>query len=704
MDFTNDIAPIFTKAGCNSGSCHGKSTGRGGFKLSLFGFEPREDYESIARGSRGRRVFPASPDRSLLLAKPTMQLPHGGGRRIDQDSPEYNLLRRWVAANLPWGESEAPRIAKLEVDPPTRQLGYHEQVPLKVTAVFSDNSRRDVTRLTRFRAVNTALASVNENGEVTAEERTGDTAIVAQYQGQVAISQIVVPNSRLSDADAGQWVTLPERNLIDRHIVTKLRQLRVAASAIADDSTFLRRATLQITGRCPTLEEIRAFRSSDDMNKRDQLINRLLDSSDYADHFAQKWCDVLRIKRRQQKDRIPGTVAFHRWVRNALATNMPYDQFVRQIIAATGNVSVNPPSQWYAEVRYLDRYVDDTAQAFLGIRIGCARCHHHPFEKFSQDDYYGLAAFFARVDRKGGTGVAERRANETVFVKPNGEVKHPITGAVVAPRGLGEQSLEIAPYEDPRHHLVDWMAGESNPYFARAFVNRMWAHFFGRGLVDPLDDIRVTNPASNEKLLDELATEFINSKFDMKHVIRLIVGSATYQLSSLPNEGNLDDTQNHSRFYPQRCTSEVLLDAIDQVTGVKTTYSGLPNGTRALQLPDEGFSNEFLRLFGRPPRESACECERVAEPSLSQLLFVMNNAFVLGKVTSSKGLAAKLAADKREHGEKIRELFEVVLSRDATRYESDEALKYIATEADAKKAYGNLIWALINTKEFLYIH
>lgn len=452
------------------------------------------------------------------------------------------------------------------------------------------------------------------------------------------------------------------------------------------------------------MDETEAFLGDQSSDKREQLVDRLLASPDYADHFAQKWSDLLRNKRRGQSPRIPGTIAFHRWIRNALATNMPYDQFVREVITATGNVAVNPPAQWYAEVRYLDRYVDDTAQVFLGIRIGCARCHHHPFERFSQDDYYGLAAFFGRVDRKGGAGVAERRADETVFVKATGEVKHPVTGEVVSPRGLDEEPSEFAPFEDPRHALVDWMSSSENPYFARAFVNRMWAHFFGRGLVEPMDDLRVTNPATIEPLLDDLAAEFIDSNFDMKHIVRMICTSTTYQLSSLGQDDNLDETQNHSRFYPQRMPAEMLLDAFDHVSGVPTRYSGLPAETRAMQLPDEDYSNEFLKLFGRPKRESACECERTAEPSLSQSLFVMNNSFIIGKAISSKGYAAALAKDEREDNAKLRELFLSAISREPTSQDLADANAYLASEKDKRKAYGNLLWALMNTKEFMYIH
>lgn len=704
LDFTNDIAPIFTKLGCNGGGCHGKSTGRGGFKLSLFAFEPARDYDAISRGSRGRRIFPASPDESLLLTKATMSVPHGGGRRMEASDPEYALLREWIAADMPWGPSEAPRIQSLEIEPASPQLSLQAETPLVATAVYSDGSRRDVTRLTRFRTTNSAVADVDVRGVVRSETLAGETAIVAQYQGQAAVTRVIVPTAApAADLDR-RLAEFPIRNFIDRHIAHKLKQLQVAPANAAEDGAFLRRCTLQIAGRLPTLAETTGFLEESAPDKREHLIERLLASQHYADHFAQKWSDLLRNKRRGQKPRIPGTIAFHRWIRNALATNMPYDQFVREVITATGNVTVNPPAQWYAEVRYLDRYVDDTAQVFLGLRIGCARCHHHPFEKFSQDDYYGVAAFFARVDRKGGAGVAERRADETVFVKASGEVKHPVTGQVVAPHGLGGEAIVIAPYDDPRHALVDWMSQPDNPYFARAFVNRMWAHFFGRGLVEPMDDMRVTNPATIAPLLDELAAEFVKSNFDMKHVIRLICNSSTYQLSAAARDDNLAETQNHARFYPQRLTAEVLLDAVDQVTGVKTGFSGLPAGTRAIQLPDEDYSNKFLTLFGRPKRESACECERTAEPSLSQSLFLLNDSFLLGKATSSNGYAATLAGDEREHREKLRDLFLTVLCRNPGEQEFNDALAYIASEKDARTAYGNLLWALMSTKEFMYVH
>lgn len=702
LDFDRDIVPILTRRGCNGGGCHGKTTGRGGFRLSLFGYNPDLDFESITRDSAGRRVATHRGAASLLLQKPAMQVPHGGGKRLSSDEPEFARLVRWIEGNTPRtfsSEATPAALEKLTLHPSQPSLRPESQQQIVATAHYEDGTTRDVTRLVVFKSNEPTIAEVDEWGLVTTANRVGETAIVATFSGQVAVSRIRIPLDR-------PW-TEPDflvRNTVDELVLAQLKSLGMPPSEVCSDQAFLRRATQQIAGRLPTLDEQQAFSKETSANRREQLVRQLLHDPGYADHFAQKWSGILRNKRRGQKPRIPGTIAFHRWIRNAIAENVPYDEFVRGVITAAGNVSVNPPAQWYAEVRYLDRYVDDTAQVFLGMRIGCARCHHHPFEKISQEDYYGLAAFFGRVDRKGGAGVAERRADESIFVKPTGDVKHPLTGKVVAPHGLGQQSLDIPTFDDPRHYLVDWMAAPENPYFARAFVNRMWAHFFGRGLVDPLDDLRVTNPASNEPLLDALAEEFVKSGFNMRHIVELICTSTTYQLSSEPNDFNLDETQNFSRFYPQRMKAEVLLDSIDQVTGVKTTFSGLPKDTRALQLPDEGYSNPFLLLFGRPPRESACECERASEPSLSQALLVWNDSFVLGKVTSSKGLAAKLAADKRELPEKVSELFQSVFAREPRDEELASALEYLQSEPDQKKAWGNLLWALINTKEFQFVH
>lgn len=704
LNFTNDIVPILTKHGCNGGGCHGKNNGRGGFAISLFGFDPQMDFDAIIKDGRGRRVFPAAPTESLLLKKPLAQVPHGGGKRLDEGDPSYERLLRWVETGTPWGQAETKSLVRVEVLPELRALGRNQQQQVIVTAVYSDGSRRDVTPLTSFRTNDPAIATVDENGLVTTQSRVGETAIVAIYLNQVGVFRAMVPVPTEEALAESQWPDFPVSNFIDEHVAAKLKQLRVPPSAVVDDLVFLRRATLQIAGRLPMPQEREAFQNSNDPDKRAQLVDQLTASPDYADYFAQKWSDILRNRRRGQNPRLPGTIGFHRWLRDAIAANVPYDQFVREIICAVGNPAFHPPAQWYHEVRSVEQCVDDTAQVFLGVRIGCARCHNHPFENFTQHDYFGLAAYFARVERKGGNGVAERRADETIYLKPEADVRHPVTNEVVLPHGLGATPVAADPYDDPRHELVDWMADPSNPYFAKAFVNRIWAHFFGRGIIEPMDDIRETNPPMNGPLLDALAQEFIRSGFDMRHIVRVICKSTTYQLSSKSNQWNLAETQNHSRYYPQRLQAEVLLDAIDQVTENPTRFSGLPGGTRAVQLPDEGFSNSFLRLFGRPLRESACECERVAEPSLSQSLYLLNDDFIQSKVAASKGLTGRLAADKRDTPEKIRDLFLQVLQRSPTEDEISRAQQYLASEENPHDAYSNLIWALLNTKEFLYVH
>lgn len=700
IDFTNDITPVFTRLGCNSGGCHGKTTGRGGFRLSLFGFTPRLDYESITREERGRRVFPGAAERSLLLHKPLNVVPHGGGRRLDSRQPEYARLRRWIAGNMPWGTSNAPRVKRLELFPASRVMRFGQRQRIAATAIYSDGSRRDVTRLVELRAHDPAIADVDEqSGIISTKNRVGETAIVAQFQGQAAICTVTVP---VTDPNAPRPI-LKVRNSIDRHVLEKLTSLRIPPSDLASDSVFLRRASIQLAGRLPTLAETRAFLADEAPDKYDRLVDRHIASNGFADVMAQKWSALLRNKRRGQKTRIPGTKAFHGWIRDAFRKNMPFDRFVRGVLTATESVKENPPAQWYAEVRYLDRYVDDTAQVFLGIRIGCARCHHHPFEVFSQDDYFGLAAFFGRVGRTKGTGGLERAANESIYVKSTGTVTHPVSGKVVQPRGLGGPPLDIPPCDDPRGRLVDWMTEPGNPYFARAFANRMWAHFFGRGLIEPRDDMRATNPASNSKLLDALARKFVEHKFDVKHLARVICQSETYRVGSLPNRYNLEDSVANSRFLPQRIPAEILLDNIDAVTKVATSYKGLPAGTRAIQLPDEDYSNAFLKMYGRPDRMSACECERESKPTLRQSMFLMNDPFILKKIESKTGYAAKLAGDKRPMNQRVEELFLTALTRLPTSAERERALDYLRTEKDDKAAFADLLWALIHTKEFMYV-
>lgn len=696
VNFPNQIVPIFTKYGCNGGGCHGKSGGQNGFALSLLGFEPTEDYEYLVKEGRGRRVFPAVPDRSLLLTKATAAVPHGGGQRIEPSSPAYRLLRRWVAQGMPYGNDDDPYVERIEVHPPNRIMPRDGNQQLVAIAFYSDGSSEDVTRMTQFESNDVEMAEVTTTGLVTTTKLTGSVAIMARYQGSVGVYRATVP--------LGVAVTeLPEiKNDVDTHVFANLERLGLPPSSICDDSTFIRRVSVDIAGRLPSISEVQSFLADDNPDKRAALIDELLDSTDYADYFANKWSAILRNKRNREEDRL-ATYAFHDWLRSSFIENKPYDQFVREIVAANGEVGNNPPVAWYREVNDQSAQVEDTAQLFLGLRIQCARCHHHPFEKWSQQDYYGFAAFFSQVGRKRGYLNGESRIYKR-RVAP--QTQNPKTKQNVVPTGLGSEPLQLTADDDARQALADWMSQPENPFFAKALVNRYWKHFFGRGLVDPEDDMRVTNPACNPELLDALATNFIESDFDLKQLVRDICNSTTYQLSAFPNEWNAEDRQNFSRFYPRRLNAEVLLDSINQFTATTTNFGGVPSGTRAVQLPDNGFNNYFLTVFGRPESSSACECERTGDANLAQSLHLLNSREIQDKLSNGNSRAQALAADQaRSHHERVRELYLHAFSREPDDEEVAIAVAYFERhEDDLKRAYEDLVWVLINTKEFMFNH
>lgn len=694
VNFPNEIVPIFTKLGCNAGGCHGKSGGQNGFKLSLLGFYPPEDYEWLVKENRGRRIFPAAPEFSLLLTKPMNKLPHGGGRRLDEGSYEWEILTRWIEQGMPYGDEDDPVIQRIEVFPAQRAMNRDTQQQLSVLAYYSDGSERDVTRLATYESNDTEMAEANAHGMVTVFDRPGDVAVMVRFQGQVAVFRASVP--------LGLPVTSlpPQRNFIDQHVFGKLAKLGIPPSPLCDDSTFIRRVAIDITGQLPSADEARAFIESTDPQKRDKLIDRLLDSPGYGDYFANKWAMVLRNQRVPQDVRV--SFRFHDWVRRSLQQNMPYNEFVRHIIAAEGDVSVNPAAAWYTHVSSPDAQVEDTAQLFLGLRIQCARCHHHPFEKWDQDDYYGFQAFFAQV------GLQTSRQGV-----PNGAVFHrggvataqnPRSQESLRPRGLGGDPMDLPAYEDPRHALVDWMTRPDNPYFAKALVNRYWKHFFGRGIVDPEDDMRVTNPPSNPALLDALAAHFVQSGYDLKALIRTLCRSSAYQLSSEPTPYNASDKQNFSSFYMRRLNAEPLYDAINQVAGAKVSFAGMPQGTRAIQLPDNGFNDYFLQVFGKPQAQSACECERSAEANLAQTLHLLNSTDIQGRLAAGGGRAERFAAEtERSEEDKITELYYAALARPPRQEELTLILDHIERQPNKKQAYEDVLWALFNTKEFLFV-
>jgi Protein of unknown function (DUF1553)/Protein of unknown function (DUF1549)/Bacterial Ig-like domain (group 2) len=701
VHFGNQVVPIFTKLGCNAGGCHGKASGQNGFRLSLLGFEPTLDYETIVKEGRGRRLFPAAPEASLLLQKATARMPHGGGKRLDPDSHEYRLIVRWIAAGMPVGKPEDPKVERISVYPGERVLPRGTAQQIVVTAHYTDGSTEDVTRWTQYQSNETEVAAVEPGGRVETRRQAGQAAIMARYQGQVAVFRATVPTGK---AGSGSF-EFPVANVIDAAAVKQWKALGIAPATLSSDAEFLRRASLDITGTLPTPDEVKAFIADPATDKRPRLIDRLLARPEYASYFAIKWADILRNKREGRSEIQFATFNFHDWIRESLDRNVPYDQFVRAIVAASGAPQTSPPVQWYRKLRETGAYVDDTAQVFLGMRLQCAKCHHHPFEKWSQHDYYGFAAFFARVGRK--SDMQAQRAGrdaEVIYTLRSGAVSHPKTGETMAAKGLGGTVVPVAAGDDPRQKLVDWMADPKNPFFARALVNRYWAHFFGRGIVEPLDDMRLTNPPSNPDLLDALAAEFVKSGYDLKGLVRTICTSRVYGLGSVPSESGASDRQSFARHYPRRMGAEVLLDAIAQVSAVPTVFDGFPAGTRAIELPDESVGSTFLDAFGRPKRDTSCECERVTDATLSQSLMLLNSTEVQAKLAAPGGRAEALVKDPRPEAQKIEELFWAAFARPPSQREADTALAHISRSAGNKRsAYEDIIWALVNAKEFQFI-
>ena len=700
ISFPGQIVPLFTKHGCNGGGCHGKLMGQNGFKLSLLGFEPREDFEHLVNEGRGRRVFPAWPENSLLLLKATNSSPHGGGQRLSQSTDEYNLMHRWIAQGMPYGTGDEPTVVSIAMIPSHRQLAPRGSQQLAVVATYSDGSNKDVTRSAVYESNDPSMAEVTSAGFTSIQETVGDVAIMARFQGHSAVFRADIPRS--VDSSATLTHAFPEpRNAIDTHVFNKLRLLRIPPSPRCDDATYLRRVTIDIAGRLPTVAEATQFAADTAGDRRDTAVERLLASSDYADYFAGKWNTVLRNQRTAGGLQF-SNLALYEWIREGLYENKPYDQFVRELLTASGTVSNNPAVAWYRQVPDTNQRLEDTSQLFLGQRIQCARCHHHPYEKWSQQDYSRMAAFFSLVADKKTT-----RGNESAFFARAGTAAaaHPKTGQSLTPAALDGIPATIAVNDDPRQTLVDWMVKPDNPFFARALANRYWKHFMGRAIVEPEDDLRITNPPSNPELLDALAVQFVESRFDLKSLIRSICQSESYSRSSDALTENLDDHRNYSRFYPKRMTAEVLLDSIDNVTESTTRFPGLPPGTRAVALPDTGFDSYFLTVFGRPQSSTACECERSQGANLTQSLHLLNSEEMQKKLSGDNGRAARLAADVSQSDEsKVVDLYVAALCRHPRDAELKTTLGYLASKPNRREAYEDVIWSLLNSKEFLFNH
>ena len=691
--FENDILPILGRYGCNSSGCHGKAEGQGGFKLSVFASDPDADFAALTKEGRGRRIFPAQPEGSLLLRKGTGRAAHGGGTKLPAASEDYRVLREWIAAGTPFGSADAPHVVSVRIEPTERVMGQRSDQQLKVLVKYSDGSEKDVTGHARFQSNAEAVASVSSNGLVTTHEVPGEAAVMAAYLGEVGLFRLMVPRpGPLATAEK-----LPQYNFIDSLVDAKLAKLNVAPSGLCDDAEYLRRITLDLTGTLPTSEEARTFLTDSAKDKRAKLVEVLLERPEFADLWAMRWADLLRVDRQPLGHQRAHT--YYKWIRESIAANKRFDLFARELITAEGPLNEVGPANFYKVVTKPGEMAGTVSQVFLGVRIACAECHHHPFDRWKQADYYGMSAFFAAVAARGsGNGESVSSSGDPV-------TKHPRTNTTVFAYSLGAEMPTAYLSGDRRVGLADWMTRPDNPFFARNLSNRVWAWLLGRGLVEPVDDVRATNPPSNPELLDALAKYVVENKYEVRKLIVLIASSRVYQTSTLPNATNEKDERNFSRAYFKRPDAEVLLDMTCQALGVPEKFGGSPGITRAVQLWDSKARSEFLRLFGRPNRVTACECERTREPSVSQVLNLLNSPDIQAKLTHEGGTIARLVREQKDDGKLVEELYLTFFARFPTSKEKvvgvNHLQKYVANRRAAAE---DLAWAMLNSTEFLFNH
>jgi hypothetical protein len=694
VSFKFGTLAALSKQGCNSGACHGSPSGKGGFRLSLRAYDPALDTETLIRESFNRRTNVQEPARSLLLRKPTMQVAHGGGRRMKVGDLSYQLLHDWIAEGLQLDPAGAPHCVKVEVYPQQRILKQpaHTQ-QLVVLGHFSDGSLRDITDLAVFSSSDDAVASVDEHGFVLGHDK-GETAILVRFLEHIETAHVMF----LKEVEGFQWNNPQLVNHVDEKVFEKLRQLQILPSDVCTDDEFIRRVYLDVIGLLPPAEQTRQFLADTDPQKRAKLIDALLQRPEYAEFWALKWGDLLRVN--NKKVSAAGVHKFRRWIVAAIRDNLPYDKFVAELLAAQGSTYDHPPANYYRAAADFNDCAETTAQVFLGIRIQCAKCHNHPFERWTQDNYYGIAAFFNRVQRKPASSPEEL----FIYVGRSGEVTQPRTGQTMKPWLPLTGEVDLPGEDDRRQAFVEWLARKDNPLFPQAAVNRLWGHLLGRGIVEPVDDFRASNPPSNEALLAALAADFVAHGFDQKHIIRTILNSRTYQLSSRKNPFNATDEKYFSHARVRMLTAEQLLDAICQVTGVDEKYPGLPTGTRATQLPSPDINHSFLKVFGQPAREMACQCERSSESNLSQALQMINGPLVHGKLRAGDNRFRKLAAAGKSNEEIVDELYLAALCRLPSEQERAKAVEHIAAQKDRLEGLEDVCWAVLNAKEFLFQH
>jgi hypothetical protein len=696
VTYLRDVAPILNKVGCTSGPCHGAAKGKNGFKLSLRGYDPQFDYEALLYDLSGRRFNRAEPGRSLMLAKPTQQVPHGGGLRFETGSDYYKTIYNWIAQGVPFGDPATDTVRRLEITPKEILM----QAPggdalVKVSAVYGDGATRDVTREAVIESNVPDVAAVTDANVKGA--RIGEATLLVRYQGNLATLPVTVLNPKPGFV----WKQLSQNNYIDRAIDAKLERLKLQPSPVVDDAAFLRRVSLDLTGQLPTPEQVRAFAADASKAKRAAKIDQLIASPAFVDHWTLKWGDLLQNNRKYLGEK--GAYEFREWIRESIAANKPYDRMVREMLTARGSSYDHPEGNFYRVTRDPKPTMEKTTQVFLGVRMVCTQCHDHPFERWTQNQYYEMAAFFSAVGLRPGYEVGE----EIVFdQRRDFDMKHPKDGRVMNPKFIvaAHQGGDPAPTDAARRSAyAEWLTSPGNPFFAKSTVNRVWSYFFGHGIIDPVDDIRASNPPVNPALLDALTKDFVDHNFDVRQLMRTIANSRTYQAGIATNEWNAMDGDNFSHAIPRRLSAEELMDAVAMATGVKPVFPETPPDTSAEQLTDPHIGKDgFLDLFGRPPRESSCECERRSDLSLPQALNLVNGKTISDAVADSTGRIAKAILGGRSDRQLVEELYVATLSRTPGDAEMDRAVEYLKGEPGRTSRAQDLLWALLNSKGFLY--
>ncbi|MFN0078931.1 MAG: DUF1549 domain-containing protein [Prosthecobacter sp.] len=708
--FRNTIQPILTRYGCAMGACHGAAAGQGGFRLSLRGFDDEGDWISITRSANGRRLTMEDPARSLFLLKATKMVPHKGDKRFEVNSPEYKAIADWIAAGAPGPKADDPRIVSLEVSHPHLVTQAGKTVQLKVTAKFSDGRSEDVTRWTKYNATNASVATVDDFGLIKTTG-SGEGSVSAWYLSRLALATITIPNA--SNVDPAAFAALKPRNFIDELTLKKLRELNIPPSVRAEDHEFLRRTFLDTIGVLPTLDETRVFLADKTADKRDRLIDSLLQRPEFVDYWSHRWSDLLLVN--GDKLMPEAMWSYYNWIRRHVAANTPWDAMVRDLLTATGSTLEHGGVNFFVLNDEPTKCAETVSIAFLGTSIGCAKCHNHPMEKWTNEQYYGFANLFARVRTKNGTQADER----VLFSDTQGDLVAPLTGKPPPPRPLDVTTpISMTSTEDRRIVLANWLTGADNKLFQRAIVNRVWANFFGAGLVEAVDDLRVTNAASNEELFATACAHLVQHKFDLKALMRTILQSETYQRSSVTLPENITDLRYGSHYVPRRLKAEILLDTISQVTAAPTTFKidkrnankgtseSYPMGFRALQLPDSNIASYFLKSFGRADRVATCECERTNEPSMAQALHIANGETLNLKLSQKDNHLDALLASKQPDAKIIEEAYLVTLTREPTEREIAKATQLLATAKpeDRRTTLEDIFWSLMGSKEFLFNH